>query len=107
MAAARLGAARHWALRLDNLLVYNAHYGETMYAERTVAWALRFNGLTPKPARVPYYMLRPREMCDLGSCFVLDGGAWDKETGSGLPAGERVAARFIRDKVGLHSRYLG
>ena len=97
MAAAPLAAARHWALRGDELLDYPQFKdGRRVVAEKTVVWALKAHGLTARPAVVPYYMLRPRRACDLRSCVVLDGGAYKSDTGSGLPAGQSLVARFAQ-----------
>ena len=101
MAAAPLAAARHWALRGAELLNYpQFRDGRRIVAEKTVVWAFKAHGLTARPAVVPYYMLRPRRGCDLRSCVVLDGGAFKgpfkSDTGSGLPAGQTLIARFAQ-----------
>ena len=60
------------------------------------------------PSRVPLRLLRShssgsaagRRGCDLRSCVVLDGGAFKgpfkSDTGSGLPAGQTLIARFAQ-----------
>ena len=99
MAAMQMSSARHWAMRLDDLLVYRDHFADRrLVAEKTVLWALKLHGLTARPVFVPYYLLRPREMCDMRSCSVLDGGPFGSDSAwpPGLPSGKEVAARFAR-----------